>query len=503
MSGKRLKNDIFLNVVFAMIIAVTYMWVIREAGQLFAPVALGLFLFTRRVTESISNILQLGSSQTLRRYLPMSEDASVQSAYILVNIGIFGVAAVLFSVILSGGLSFWTRTLFPANPSFLSLTFWLGMFSVASVFGYFASSILLAFRHIKATNLVDMMNTSGWLLLGMWWQGKDATVEGLFIIQSVGVFTLSSAVMIFILLRLGAKRSDPIPWRNYGAYIKETLAYGLPRSVTPFLETSLFVIGPWLIREDLKESGYLILSFTFLRIGRMFVQPAALVIGIAIAKLVGQDDLYSLKRGISYLFGTVMYAGFFLFAVMVPWVWLFLDLWLGNKFLAQNVLFYTVIIFFAMPALAISQALKEPIEMIWKKPLYLLNLIVSLLVITVWFYCTKNILGDTKSILFAYVLVYWVNCFISIYLLRNYLESFKYYGIYILSLIVFLVGVLNWSLSQWVVSSPLMISASVAFGAGLLSLGLAASILYYANSISLVMDVKQYLFAVTEQPKAS
>lgn len=503
MSSSRLKYDILLNVVFAVLIAATYMWVIREAGRLFVPVAFGLFLFTRRVTESVSNFLQLGSAQALRRYLSISEDASVQFVYIIVNLGIFGMATFFFSVILLGGQSLWTRILFPGDPSLLSLTFWLGMFSIASVFGYFASSILLAFRYIKPTNVVDLMNTSGWLLLGMWWKGEDVTVEGLFIIQSIGIFALSSAVIIFILIRLGINRLDPIPWKNCGSYIKETLTYGLPRSVTPFLETSLFVIGPWLIREDLKESGYLIMAFTFLRIGRMFVQPAALVIGVAIAKFVGQDDLYSLKRGISYLFGTVMYAGFFLFAVMVPWAWLLLDLWLGNKLLAQNVLFYTVIIFFAMPPLAISQALKEPIEMIWKKPLYLLNLVISVLVIIVWFYCTKNILGDTKSILFAYVLVYWINCFVSIYFLRDYLEPLKYYGIYILSLIVFLVAVLNWLLSQWVISSPLTVSASVALGAGILSLALAASILYYANSISLVNDVKHYLFPVTEQTKAS
>jgi hypothetical protein len=479
------------------------MWVIREASKLFVPVAFGLFLFTRRVADSISNFLQLGSSQTLRRYLPMYDDASVQYRHIVVNIAIFVVVATIFCMVLLVGLPLWTRILNPTNPSDLSLTFWLGIFSATSVLGFFATSILLAFRNIKIANVIDIMNTSGWLLLGLWWQGKNITVISLFIIHSVGVFTLSCAVVAIILIRLHMRQPYSIPWRSYMSCLKESIGYGLPRTLTPFLETSLFVIGPWLIREDVKESGYLIISFTFLRIGRMFVQPAAMIIGITIARLVGQDEMHSLKKGITYLFGTVMYAGFFLFAVMFPWIRLVLDLWLGNTVLAQNVLFYTMIIFFAMPPLAISQALKEPIEMIWKKPMYLLNLLISILIIVIWFYCTRTILGDSKSILFAYVLVYWVNCLISIYWLRNYLEPVRYYGIYALSAIVFLVAALNWLLSRWVPSYSLMAGISIAVGSAFLSLVFITCFLYYAKSISLISDVKQYLFAAVRTTESS
>jgi len=89
MRGKKLKQDIALNTFFSFFIALSMMWVVKKAGSVFSPAALGIFLLSRRLAETMASFLQLGTSQTLRRYLPMTEDSSIQLLYIMAGINVF------------------------------------------------------------------------------------------------------------------------------------------------------------------------------------------------------------------------------------------------------------------------------------------------------------------------------------------------------------------------------------------------------------------------------
>ena len=74
MHGAKLKQDVLINVFLTALRLFALMYVIRTAGLIFAPYALGYFLLARRISGTGANFLQLGSSKTLLRYLPMHMD---------------------------------------------------------------------------------------------------------------------------------------------------------------------------------------------------------------------------------------------------------------------------------------------------------------------------------------------------------------------------------------------------------------------------------------------
>ena len=486
MRGKKLKRDIALNATLSFFVTFGVMWVVRKAGFVFAPAALGLFLLSRRVIETISNFLQLGTSQTLRRYLPMNESASTQLLYIMVGLSIFAVVAIIFIVGLVGGLETWASLVFADNLASVSLMFWVGMMALAMVLHYFATSTLLAFRWIIAANLVQLLNSSVWLLVGMWWWKTNTTIEALIRFQAVATATLSVLVMMIVIVLLTARISrssaGPIPWRNYQGILIESLTYGLPRGVSPFLEVSLFLLGPWLIRHDVEEVGYLIISFFFLRIGRTIIQPVAMIIGVAMAKLVGQKDETALKQGASLLLGTMLYGGCLLLSVVYPWIRFLLQVWLGDVILAQKVYGYVVVIMLAMLPVLVFQGLREPIEMIWKQPRNLYTLSCSIFFLVLCFYATKTFLPASTSILYGYVGALGLSGIMSVAWLKNYLNPFSYFGVGKILATSLFVLLLNWLVAGWLHSASLWLNVVGFIFAGGLSVTLAVAFSSYQPS---------------------
>ena len=495
MRGKKLKQDLALNTFCSFFITVSVILVVKKAGSVFAPAALGIFLLSRRVAETIANFLQLGTSQTLRRYLPMTEDSSIQLLHIIAVLNVFAVMAIVFVVSLVGGLEYWTGLIFPDNSGSQSVVFWLGMLAIAIVIHFFASSILLSYRRVLASNMVNLSGNV-WLLAGMWWWQKNSMVKALLRLQTIAMVILSSLVIAVVIMRLGAqlpKLSHPVLWRRYRHVLGETISYGLPRGAISFLEMSLFLIGPFLIRHEVEEAGYLIISFTFLRIGRTLIQPAARIISIAVAKLVGQRDETSLKQGITLLLGTLIYTSCLLLAVLLPWTKLLLQVWLGDSALAQKVYQYVVVLMFAMPFLTVFQGLKETIEMIWKCPFNLFTLSGSILLLVIWFYVTNIFLPASVSIIYGYLGILGIICVVTVVWIRKYLKPFKYFSLGKLLIVSILIWILNWLLAHWLSFASIWLNVAGAVSIGGLSVIAAIVFLYFYRPSTFIREAKQFL----------
>src|SRR5439155_13729688 len=132
--------------------------VIRLASAAFSPETLGVFLLARRLASTVASLLQLGSSQTLLRYMPMAKSAGARRRYV-------AVACVLWVGVAAIGVA----ALFPARSRVATLAFsgfadgpeltvWTAGLTVASVLGFVAYTSFLSEHRLVLANTVELMS---------------------------------------------------------------------------------------------------------------------------------------------------------------------------------------------------------------------------------------------------------------------------------------------------------------------------------------------------------
>ena len=214
MRGRRLKRDVAVNAIFAVLKIAFLLWVIRIAGAVFLPATLGLFLLARRISATGANLLQLGMSQTLRRRISMNvEDVAVKRAYVVVALLMWLGLALGLAIALPSFEKPLAAWLFPSAPGSEPLAFLTGLLLLGIVLSFIASSILVAERRMVRANIVGVLNISGFLILVLLWKGNDATPVGVLQFQAVAMAALSLVVVGAYLIEL--RRT---PWLGGGVW---------------------------------------------------------------------------------------------------------------------------------------------------------------------------------------------------------------------------------------------------------------------------------------------
>jgi hypothetical protein len=151
----RLKRDVVSNVVFSLLVTLSFMWTIRQAGNYLAPVTLGAFLLTRRVADTLANLVQAGTPFTLRRYMPMAASGTERRRLIGVALFLVGTVSALLFALVWIAPQWWTRVLLDQQHEMgYSLTYATILLTVALAMANLASSALLASRRIAAVNML-------------------------------------------------------------------------------------------------------------------------------------------------------------------------------------------------------------------------------------------------------------------------------------------------------------------------------------------------------------
>lgn len=493
MRAAKLKRDVLVNLVLSLFITVGVMIVIRSAGLALAPAALGVFLLSRRTADPVSNFLQLGLSQTLRRYISMNEDRATQLLYLFTAIGLFSIVSSLFLYLLHIYRPFIRMAVFADTAVSDGLVFWLGVFIVGMVLHYITSSVLLAYRRIVAAGIVELLNTSVWLLLAISIFREEITVERLFQFQSIALFLLCGLLILTVILAVSRSTRGPFPWHRSGHVLRETFSYGLSRGVIPSLEMLFYLIGPWLIRDSVEESGYLIISFTLLNLGRLYVQPISIIVGLSIAKMVGERDVETLKTSISLLIGLFLYSGLLIFAVVHPWLREILELWLGDETLAGHVYRFASVLLIVMPAATLFQGLKEPIEMLWKVPCNLFTLMGSMAVLLFTYGILQGQIPGASSVLYAYLAAFLVSSIVTLFWIRNYAQPVQYYGVVRLIFVILSVWSVNMIAADLLADYSFLARLFGAVGIGGVSILLGILLLMIGHRSAFVVDATRLL----------
>ncbi len=471
--GGRLRLDVAVNIGCSVLRVLAMMLVVRLAGQAFPAAGLGLFLLSRRVGSTWANLFQAGSSQTLMRFVAMhADDPAVKRRYVATAaLYWLGLTAVFVPAchFLRQPLSDW---LLPEAADAGATAFWTGMFLLGTIANFIVYSTLLAERRIALANLFEFTNASGFLLALFLLPEAGFSPLDTLRLQSLGMIGLSLACLALYLALVRPKA--PAAGSAGPTVARDFAAYGLPRALVPFLEMGLTLLGPWLIRDHLAESGYLIMALTFVRVVEMFVQPVVLVSSVVAARLLGVGDRRSLADGGRLLFGAVLTAAAVALAVVAPFRSQLLVLWLGDPALAVQVDAYVSVLFWSMIPYTVYQGLKGIIEVKWVRPVNLMTLAAGLAVQAGVFYaCRLAGLDPFAAVGVSLAVSFTVLGVCSTLWMRRTLSPFRWYGPWRLGLVCAGLFAVNACLSP-LVARPIMALPVMAATGSLAALALAA-----------------------------
>jgi hypothetical protein len=452
MGRSKLKKDVLLNIAFAGLNLLALMWVVRVAGIVFSPFALGYFLLSRRISGAGGTLLQLGSSKTLLRYIPIN----IQDAYTKRNFVVFAglmwvILSVIFVPIFYLFRDFWAQWLFSEGGVYESIAFWSGILMLATVGSYIAYDILLAERRMVIANIVGLINAAGLVLLPLFLlsstnQDPQGVVQVLWF-QSVGIIILSCLVIFIYLKGLG------VPFLPNLLELKATAQvyrdYGLIRTISPFLENLVLLIGPWLLRDKIEEAGFLIIALTLVRAIQLAIKPIVQVASISAARVIGQDRDDLMREGVRLVFGTSLYIAVFSIVIILPWSYYLIRLWLVDVRIVQGVLPYFNALLWGLLPFAIYHSLKGIIEVRWVRPFNLVTLTGGTIVQFLVYKMCVGTWGPYVAICLSLLAGFWLMGILSVFWLRAYLQPIRYLGIDRLAVLATILAVLNlWSASQ-------------------------------------------------------
>ena len=431
MRGRRLRSDLAINIVMSAVKVAGLLWVIREAGMIMTPVALGVFLLARRVANTGACFLQLGMSQALVRYLAMYRDDPRRKRQF---VGLSAFTGLLLALLLIPILLFLEPRigplLLPGAGAQVGLAFWTGMLMLGSVAHYLAHSTLIGERRMFWGGVLEFAAVSGILLFYFLWVGSDASPLAAVRFQSLCMLVLAIAYLVGYLAFQGRKSEvDGIPLTQLRDESSRFFLFALPRGLVTFLDMALLMLGPWLLRFEVEEAGFLIVSLTLVRVLQVAIMPVSQIASVLTAQYVGRGDERSIEEGVKLLFGAVLYSGALIGAGVIPWGRTILELWLGDADLAEGVFKYFIVVGWGLIPYALFQGLKGIIEMRWFRPLNMVTLIIANLVHLGAFLVFRGTLGTEPAVRWSFLLSLICLGVLTAVLLRRYLQPWSHWGL--------------------------------------------------------------------------
>jgi hypothetical protein len=474
----------------SLVSALAMMFVLREATRLLSPLVLGVVLLARRLADLWANLVQAGTPHAVRRYIPLSSDPGEQRRWLSASILIGGGVAGAFLGIMVAARHGLAPLMLGPQPDGATLLVSTALLALATASTNLAMSALMARRHFVLMNLLQIANASGWLLAALW-VFRNASPNILVMVPAVGGLALSALVLAALLL--ASRGSAAGIHRPVAHYLRETAAYGVSRTVSPFLEILLLVAGPWLLRGDPPSAGALILAFTVLRLAAVFVQPLALVGSVTGAQLVGAGNKAGLARGINFVVGTTAVLGFLLGAGGYPWLGVGLRLWLGDSTAVPAVHRFAAAILLALVPYLLFQALKPVIEAVWRRPWVLYVMLASLVILLVGYEALRRSLGPNTSVLIMLPVSLGASGAGALAVVRHLLRSGSWFGWPRIFAVTLGVLATNAAVAHLAAGLSSAAQAGAAFVTMAVSLGLAGVVLLKIWPSSCMVEVARFL----------
>jgi len=430
MKLRELKLDVLLNLAGTLLAGALMVWVIRGVTQVFAPAAAGLFLLARRTSASVANLTDLGMSRALYYYIPINLDsAAIRRQYLIFSVGVW-----LLIILLAAPLAYTLRAsfaqwFFPGSEGQEVLSFWTIILALAISSSYLSQSAFFAQRQIVTAKLLQILSGSGIVLALLFYQGTSATPLSVTKYQALSVVAMSLLAFLAYLHRVSkalpanpasaAIANQVTETKSWVAVMRDFVRYGLPRCPQQFIYVSLTLIGPWLLRQDTENAGYLIIALTLLQIFYMVVTPVSMVALVVTARLMGLGKEDMAEKGARLALGASLYG--VLPVVAAVWVWrdLIFDVWLGGGAAAAGASSWAMCVLCGMPSYIVFLALRGITETRWIQPSQV-----------VAYYLLAPYIGDLAAVKASTALMLWVLGLMTVFWHRSAIGTAKDMGLW-------------------------------------------------------------------------
>jgi len=397
---RKLKLDFITQVIFALIKPVAFMLVIKMAGVILNPYNLGLFLFCRRLSSTGGALFQLGSTQTLMRYFSMDQsDSNKKTLYILsslfffltLTIGSFSLLYIFKSPI--------EKILFSGIEYSEGFPPWILGLLLAYVLNCMLMAILISERKLITLNIIQMLVGSGFVLLYFFLYAGEISVLGIIKYETVAIFLLSVTLFISLLYNEKIKFSF-YNKKDWFEVIRTYFNYGLSRGMVSALDMLLFLIGSWLVKDDMAQVGNLLISMASFKLIQVVMLPIGQLSGVVLTQSSG--DKSSLRKGITLLVGGCIVLIVPILSVVVPWMNELLSMWVGESSSVKVASFLMIIIWATLPY-ALYQGLYVTIDMLWKSPKNLYSLTMAISIHLIVFLALSQFVNPQLSVAIAFL----------------------------------------------------------------------------------------------------
>ncbi len=432
---KSKKLDLTLNIAFNICNLIALLYLIRVSSDVMTPLIFSVFMLVRRYASAIANFLQLGTSQTILRYLPLlGDDMSAKKSLFLSGHLIYAVLILIIATTTFFLSEYLSTILFGNNIEYVGISFWTMALSVVTVGQFLVYSTAIAERHIIISNIINFFSTTGWFLIAVIFcayfkiELSDIRfLEMILAFQTTLVF-ITCLLAFFYYQRLFSRRAKEKVDKPFSIAFGYYWSYGLPRTAITFLDGLTLVIGPWLLRYYPIEAGYVVVALSLLRVIQGLLMPISQLAGVFTAESLSSSDHTYLSRLIRFMLGTYSLVTLLAIAFLSIWIDLLVDTWLSKPSLVSGVLKYSNLILLSVLPFVLFNGMKTIIENIWHSPKNLLSLLVSFVAFTGIYFIFRTFFDPSISVKAAYLAMFWILGGACLVWLKQYMHGYlKYY----------------------------------------------------------------------------
>lgn len=361
------------------------LWLTQVSTAVLAPLSFSLFMFARRYAASLSSLVHLGGPPSLKRYGGIFKEEPEMLDLLRVTLflifSLIACCVLLTASVFSSPLEQLFLGTEIHEPWFVGV---LAALVVQQIFHFLAISGLLIERRMVLYNLYKLATAAGFFILIFYTQKEDihaqSVLEQYILLSFIPLLAYHLPYSLKPLLFSGRK----LPWNRLPELLKELVSYGPPRALIQFLDASVFLVVPWLMRTSPEQAGFVLTIFLFLQLSSLIVLPINELSMILTAENI-KAGVSKLQKGVPILFECLFIFSCVLVIPSFPYLKGIFSLVIGSDDILAGVLLYKIILFCTIP-LTLFNGLKGFIEMHYKAPLNLFTLIFTNGVMLTTFY---------------------------------------------------------------------------------------------------------------------
>lgn len=364
-----LRNQVSINLAFAFVKSLLLALSVSVADKFLPAQVMGFILLFRRQGALIGTFVQFGLSQSIRNFYIKEADQEIRKKNwnIQIKLGlVFSLIFLVLSLLVSDALPsiFLGKTGLLVSASF-------GLYVTGMAIGYMAASSWSSDFKFAQYNIIDLLNGS--LLMIFCILIYDFIGFQSFILL-FGAITLVSSLLSLCYFSLKTGNYDSQYNQNW-SLDKTIIRYGLTRWLISFLDLATVTVGPWMLRTEQDQAGYLIIAYTFMRLSQAIIMPISQVLALR-ANSYLHDVAREEKRilwltVLSAIGGLVIVSAYYFYGEEL------FTLWLPNSHL--NVIFFLDRLIIFTPVLCVFYCLRNHIEIRITAPLNLYAFLSGLL----------------------------------------------------------------------------------------------------------------------------